>query len=181
MTDRIVLGPEFFQRPAKVVARQLLGKYLVRRDDQGETAAMIHETEAYVGPHDLACHGRVGRTARTEPMFAAGGVWYVYLIYGMYWMLNVVTDGELYPSAVLFRGAQPWTGPGRLTRAMRIDKSLNALPASPTSGLWIEDRGTKIGRGKILATPRIGIDYAGEWKDKPLRFVLQDAAKATKI
>jgi DNA-3-methyladenine glycosylase len=166
------LTPAFYARPAAIVAKELLGKYLVRRIGNDEHALLIRETEAYVGAHDLACHGRFGNTQRTRVMFGPAGHWYVYFIYGMYWMLNIVTGEEGTPEAVLFRGAGEYTGPGKLCREMAIDKELYGAVAAPASGLWIEDRGYRIKRGQIERTPRIGVDYAGEWKDKLLRFVL---------
>ena len=168
-----VLDQAFFARPALTVAKDLIGKYLVRRVNGVETAAVITETEAYIGPHDLACHGSKGRTARTEVMFGPPGCWYVYFIYGIHWMLNVVTDEVGHPAAVLVRGAGDWDGPARLTKALSIDKSLNALPASRASGLWIEDRGFKVPRGRIERAPRIGVDYAGDWASKPYRFLMK--------
>jgi DNA-3-methyladenine glycosylase len=155
------------------VARELLGKYLVRRIGGDVVAAPIIETEAYVGPHDLACHGSKGRTPRTEVMFGPGGHWYVYFIYGIHWMLNAVTDDEGYPAAVLVRGAGAWSGPARLTKALAIDKRLNAQAIAPASGLWIEDRGERPRRGQVRRTPRIGVDYAGAWAAKPYRFVIE--------
>ncbi len=175
-TRGAVLARSFFARPAAIVAKELLGKYLVRRvgaDQSDVRALLITETEAYVGAHDLACHGRFGRTDRTSVMFGPAGLWYVYFIYGMYWMLNVVTGEEGVPEAVLFRSAGEYSGPGKICRGLSIDKLLYGTPAAPQSGLWIEDRGYRIKRGAILRTPRIGVDYAGEWKDKPLRFVLR--------
>jgi DNA-3-methyladenine glycosylase len=167
-----VLEPSFYTRPALSVARELVGKYLVRRIGGRETGVLITETEAYVGPHDLACHASKGRTARTEVMFGPGGCWYVYFIYGIHWMLNVVTDCDDYPSAVLLRGAGPWDGPARLTKALAIDKTFNAQPAAPASALWIEDRGYRVSRGQVRRTPRIGVDYSGQWAAKPYRFVI---------
>jgi DNA-3-methyladenine glycosylase len=105
-------------------------------------------------------------------MFGPAGYWYVYFCYGVHWMLNVVTETEGYPAAVLFRGAGPWDGPAKLTKGMSIDKQLNTLPVMPESRLWIEDRGVRIPRAKIQATPRIGVDYSGEWAAKPFRFVV---------
>ena len=175
INDRTVLPQSFYARPAEIVAKELLGKYLLRRIGVGgddEQALLITETEAYVGAHDLACHGRFGLTQRTRVMFGPAGHWYVYLIYGMYWMLNIVTAEEGSPQAVLFRAAGDCTGPGKLCRELAIDKRLYGAPAEPNSGLWIEDRGYRVKRGAIQRTPRIGVDYAGEWKDKPLRFVL---------
>jgi DNA-3-methyladenine glycosylase len=168
-----ILTADFFKRDTLAVARDLLGKFLVKSDGGGEKAsAVINEVEAYIGPHDLACHGRFGRTSRTEPMFGPAGCWYVYFIYGMYWMLNIVTAEEGYPAAILIRGAGEFTGPGKLTRELQIDKRFNGLPASPPSGLWIEDRGLHIPRRRIERTPRIGVNYAGQWKDKRYRFVV---------
>ncbi|REK15511.1 MAG: DNA-3-methyladenine glycosylase [Planctomycetota bacterium] len=162
----------FFSRPALVVARELIGKHLVRRIDGEDVAALITETEAYVGAHDLACHGSKGRTPRTEVMFGPAGYWYVYFIYGMHWMLNAVTDDEGHPAAVLLRGAGAWNGPAKLTKALSIDKQFNAHPIARDAALWVEDRGHKIARRRIKRTPRIGVDYAGKWAAKPYRFVL---------
>lgn len=164
------LHPSFFARSTLQVAPEVLGKYLVR----GEHAYMITEVEAYVGPHDKACHAYKGRTARTEVMFGPAGQWYVYLIYGMYHMLNIVTDAENYPAAVLIRGVEDISGPGRLTKRLSITREFNGKPALSDSGLWIEDRGVVVPKKHILRTPRIGIDYAEEWKDKPYRFVLRE-------
>jgi DNA-3-methyladenine glycosylase len=168
-----VLGPDFFARSALTVARELLGKFLVRRIDGETRTAIIHETEAYIGPHDLACHASRGRTARTEVMFGPAGYWYVYFIYGIHWMLNVVTSRDGHAAAVLVRGAGPWIGPARLTKALAIDRSLNGEPASPQSGLWVEDRGYRVRRGAIRRTPRIGVDYSGDWAARPYRFVME--------
>ncbi|MGD9719815.1 MAG: DNA-3-methyladenine glycosylase [Pirellulales bacterium] len=163
---------DFFARPALTVAKELIGKTLVRRTGRRQVACLIKETEAYIGPHDLACHGSKGRTPRTEVMFGPAGFWYVYFIYGIHWMLNVVTNDVDHPAAVLIRGAGEWTGPARLTKALAIDKRLNAQPATPAAGLWIEDRGVTIPRGGIQRTPRIGVDYAGPWAARPYRFLL---------
>jgi DNA-3-methyladenine glycosylase len=168
-----ILEQSFFARPSLTVARELIGKFLVRRFEGEILSAMITETEAYIGPHDKACHASRGRTDRTAVMFGPPGFWYVYFIYGMHWMLNVVTDKDEYAAAVLFRAAGDWTGPGRLTRAMTIDRKLNEKPANETSGLWIEDRGINVPRRKIKRTPRIGVAYAGDWAHKPYRFVLE--------
>lgn len=167
-----VLDEAFFGRPALTVACELIGKHLVRRVGRRVVDAVITETEAYVGPHDLACHGSKGRTPRTEVMFGPAGYWYVYFIYGIHWMLNVVTDEVEHPAAVLIRGAGVWDGPAKLTKALAIDKSLNGLAAIERSGLWIEDRGVTIPRARIKRTPRIGVDYAGSWAAKPYRFVV---------
>lgn len=166
------LPHEFFARSALVVARALIGKCLVRALPNGEQRAWpITETEAYIGAHDLACHGRFGETPRTAVMFGPAGVWYVYFIYGMYWMLNVVTNTPGHPAAVLIRAAGPANGPGKLTKQLGITRAENGLPTEPTSKLWISDAGLRVPRKELVATPRIGIDYAGDWRDKLYRFV----------
>lgn len=167
-----VLDKSFFERPVLETAPDLLGKYLVRATPEGEIALPITETEAYDGETDLACHAARGRTARTEVMYGDAGVWYVYLIYGMYDLINIVTGPQNYPSAVLLRGLEGISGPGRLTRALHITRAFNAQPATPTTGLWIEDRGLIVPSVNIVQTPRIGVDYAKEWAEKPWRFVI---------
>ncbi len=166
------LSQEFFARPALVVARALLGKCLVRVLDNGEQRVWpITETEAYTGAHDLACHGRFGETPRTAVMFGPAGQWYVYFIYGMYWMLNVVTNTPGIPAAVLIRAAGPANGPGKLTKQLGITRAENGMPIEPASKLWIADGNLRVPRGQLVRTPRIGVDYAGEWKEKLYRFV----------
>ncbi len=198
---------KLFSSSSRSIARELLGKFLVRRVNSRTKAYMIVETEAYVGPHDKASHSYGGRrTKRNEVMWGPPGHWYVYFTYGMHHMLNLVVGKDGYPAAVLIRGIVPvgnlptpdsqipyanvlknisirksakktpnLIGPGRVTRALKIDKRLNGKPASKASGLWIEDRGKKILPYMVIRTPRIGIGYAEEWKDKPLRFVLKSA------
>ncbi|MEI6862125.1 MAG: DNA-3-methyladenine glycosylase [Verrucomicrobiota bacterium] len=164
---------ELQARNTVVLARWLLGKQLVRADPAGgePRRARITETEAYHGPSDLACHASKGRTQRTEVMFAPGGVWYVYLCYGMHEMLNVVIGPADWPAAVLIRSVEGVTGPGRLTRMLGITRSLNAQPAALTSGLWLEDDGFVVTRRAIEAGPRVGVAYAGPvWSAKPWRF-----------
>ncbi len=170
-----VLDPDsLLSRSTVSHARSLLGKFLVRRQGDGfEEMQMITEVEAYDGPEDLACHASKGRTARTEVMFAPAGVWYVYLCYGMHEMLNLVTGPRDYPAAVLIRGLEKVSGPGRLTKALQITRTLNGAAALPESGLWIADRGITVPRRAVRATPRIGVDYAGPvWAAKPWRFLL---------
>ncbi len=157
------------------LARWLLGKHLVRRFADGRVAArLIVETEAYDGEKDLACHARVGRTGRTEVMYAAGGVWYVYLCYGIHEMLNLVVGPRDWPAAVLIRGIEGAIGPGRVTRSLTINRSVNRTSACDASaGLWIEDRGVRVPRHAVVAAPRVGVDYAGPvWASKPWRFTL---------
>jgi DNA-3-methyladenine glycosylase len=170
-----VLGPAFFEMPADVVARELLGRALVRRIRGKRVALTILETEAYLGPHDLACHAARGRTTRTEVMYGPPGTLYIYFVYGLHWMLNVVTGAEGEPAAVLIRSAGGVSGPARLTRTLRIDGALNGRLAEPGSGLWFE---TGKGSCKAIATPRIGVDYAGpRWSARKLRFLVAVAKR----
>lgn len=172
-----VLPQQYFSRRTVQVARSLIGKYLVRVLDGREIAGRIIEVEAYVGPRDKACHASKGKTQRTEVMFGPGGMAYVYLIYGMYHCLNVVTDREEFPAAVLIRAIEVdgvlIDGPGRLCRALQIDRSLNRIDLTTQESLWFEDRGGRILRRQIAALPRIGVDYAGVWATKPWRFRFQ--------
>ena len=132
---------------------------------------MITEVEAYHGQEDKASHARHGKTERNAPMFGMPGYWYVYMIYGMYYMLNIVTWPGISPSAILIRWVQGFPGPGKLTKNLWIDKHFNGKLADEKTGLWIEDGGIKI--PKIQAAPRIGIDYASdEWKHKHWRFFI---------
>lgn len=140
-------------------------------------AGRIVEVEAYVGPEDRASHASRGRTARTEVMFGPPGMAYVYLIYGMYHCLNVVTEGDGYPAAILVRavqvGGQLIDGPGRLCRWFQIDRSLNKLDLTQGTELWLEERGDRVSRPMVDTFPRIGVDYAGAWAAKPWRFGLR--------
>lgn len=168
----------FKNQKTLAVARNLIGKILVRRIGKKLVKEKITETEAYVGPHDLACHTSRGKTKRNEVMFKEPGTIYVYFTYGMHWMLNIVTEKEGFGAAVLIRSTENFKGPGRLTKALKINKSLNGKKLGKKSGLWIEAptssrlRGTKF---KILRLPRVGISYSGPiWSKKPYRFVLKD-------
>ena len=170
-----VILPSRFLAPDTVeLARWLLGKDLVRRLSTGEVMRhAINETEAYHSEQDLACHASKGRTKRTETLYQSGGIWYVYLCYGIHEMLNLVVGPQDFPSAILIRGAGGLVGPGRLTKALRINRELNGLPAEPTTGLWIEDAGRTILPERVIVTPRIGVDYAGPvWAAKLWRFVV---------
>ncbi len=170
----IVPTPQWHRRATLRHARELLGKYLVR---PGHEPRMITEVEAYDGERDLACHARAGRTRRTAVMYGPGGVWYVYLCYGVHEMLNLVVGPADWPAAVLIRGVEGCHGPGRVTRALGIDRRLNQAPATLQGGLWIEDRGVRVPRRLVQATPRIGVDYAGPiWAKKPWRFTFDPAA-----
>ncbi|MFN7814114.1 MAG: DNA-3-methyladenine glycosylase [Planctomycetia bacterium] len=177
-----VLPAAFFDRPADRVARELLGGVLAVRGADGRIARhVVHETEAYLGGHDLACHGSKGLTARNAVMFGPAGRWYVYLCYGMHWMLNVVTGAPGVPAAVLIRGAGGFVGPGRLTRGLGIDRRFDGRPAGRATGLWFEAAAVAVPRRLVARTPRIGVGYAGEWADAPLRFVVEPERLATLI
>ena len=191
------LEKEFFHRDSEIVAEELLGKILVRNlPGVGLVKSRITETECYKGTLDKASHAYGGRrTNRNEAMYMEGGTIYVYFTYGMYHMLNIVTGEQDYPDAVLIRGLTPVSdadifarkrygknydelssyqkknmlnGPGKLTKALEIDKSLDSQRLGEE--LWIEDDGWS--DFKIERTPRIGIDYAEEWKEAPFRFVM---------
>lgn len=167
----------FFNRPALVVAKDLVGCYLVRRDTYGIARYLITETEAYIGPHDLASHSSKGRTKRTEVMYQQAGTIYVYLIYGMHNMLNIVTDEKEYPAAVLIRAVEDGdtiiNGPGKVAKYLHIDRTLNNKLLGKESNVWIEIPPTRSSR-KIIRTPRIGVAYAEPiWAEKKYRFILQ--------
>jgi DNA-3-methyladenine glycosylase len=193
----VKLTPPFYEQATIEVAKQLLGKYLVREHPEGKTIGRIVETEAYVGPHDLACHASKGRTARTEVMFGPAGHAYVYFIYGFYNMLNLVTEAKDYPAAVLIRAVEPVegvelmkerrknhalrnlaSGPGKLCQAFAVDRLLNGARLSGPV-LYVEDRGEPL--PKFRAAPRIGVNYAGKWKDKPYRYLVRGSGFVSKF
>ena len=169
---RVIAPSEWHGKATVALARALLGKVLVRTYADGtRESRVILETEAYVGTHDLACHASKGCTPRTQVMFGPGGVWYVYLCYGIHEMLNLVTGPAGRPAAILIRGVEGAIGPGRVTKQLGIDRRLNARLAAPTSGLHLEDHGIVAPRKHIIVGPRVGIDYAGPiWAAKPWRF-----------
>ena len=196
-----ILEKKFFNRATLVVAKDLLGKYLVRRHGKKTVKYLITEVEAYDGFKDKASHASRGMTKRNAPMFGEAGHWYVYFTYGMHWMLNIVTGMNDYPAAVLIRGvAAPLlkrgeprpifkigregiNGPGRVTKQLKIDKIFNNKIASPKTSLWIaaptlsERASLKnvflSGKIKIENSPRIGVNYAGPiWSKKKWRFIL---------
>jgi DNA-3-methyladenine glycosylase len=169
------LSQPFFRRPATELAPALIGKILVRHIHRKVFQARIVETEAYLGPQDLASHASKGRTRRTEVIFGPAGRAYVYLIYGLYVMLNVVAGRTGDAEAVLIRAAKPlnnWkvdlSGPGRLTRAFQITRAENGLDLSSDQLYFLDDQ---MYDAQVVSTKRIGIDYAGKWKDAPLRFL----------
>ena len=167
----IRLGLDFFSRDVLKVAPELIGKIVVRCFPVGNIVRYrITETEAYRGEEDLACHASKGRTDRTEVMYDKGGKLYIYLIYGMYWMMNIVAAGKNQPQAALIRGVQGFDGPGKLTCAMGIDKGFYGEDLVKSDRIWITESGIN---PKIITTSRIGIEYSGEWKEKPWRFVIK--------
>ncbi|MBK9307815.1 MAG: DNA-3-methyladenine glycosylase [Nitrospira sp.] len=171
-----ILTRTFFDRPTLTVARSLIGKYVVRENGKGLLLGKIIEVEAYIGTEDKACHASKGRTTRTEVLFGPPGIAYVYLIYGMYDMLNVVTERAELPAAVLIRAIEVEgrliDGPGKLCRELEIDRSLHRLDLTQGQSLWFEDRGSRVPSKQVGTFPRIGVDYAGAWAKKPWRFRL---------
>ena len=209
-TQTIILEPAWFSRPTCVVAADLIGKVLCRQltDSDGKQRILrmrISETEAYIGEGDAACHAHAGtRTARTEIMYNQGGVFYVYLTYGIHHMLNLVSGPAESPEAVLIRAGfftedserlldeqllsadkplsplkeiKQLAGPGKLTKHLQIDRDLYGKPITLASGVWIEDDGCQ---PLISLRPRIGIDYAGEAKDWLLRYIWTDHPSLSK-
>lgn len=173
-----VLNKAFFNRPTLDVARELLGKQLCRRLDSGKILrARICETEAYDGFEDKASHASKGETTRNVVMFGPPGRAYIYLCYGVHWLLNISTREQGYPAAVLIRGVEGVQGPGRLTKHFQINRAFNDQLLTRVGGLWVEDAGDDLEQDSIVCTPRIGIDYAGpEWAAVPWRFVWQSVA-----
>jgi len=168
----------FYDRDTVTVARELLGKWLVHRVSESELVGRIVEVEAYIGPHDLASHSSKGLTERTKIMFGPPGCAYVYLIYGVHYCMNVVTEREGHGSAVLLRAIEPvenilgkTSGPGLLCRAMQIDKRLNGHDL--LSGEFFVAKPDKTEPIKIVKRPRIGVDYAGAWAKRHLRFYIK--------
>jgi DNA-3-methyladenine glycosylase len=162
---------DFYVRDVLEVASQLPGKKMVIRLHDGSFGRfMVTEVEAYRGTEDRACHAYKGRTARTEIMFQEGGRLYIYLIYGMYWMMNIVTGEINNPQAVLIRGIENWPGPGKLTKSLGIDKSFYGEDLVTSERIWFEDPGIDF---SVKSGLRIGIEYAGEyWKSRPWRYFL---------
>lgn len=168
------LPRRFYSRDTVLVARELLGKYLVH----GERVGRIVETEAYLGPHDLAAHSARGRTKRNEAMFGPPGRAYVYMIYGMYFCMNVVTE---HAAAVLIRALEPvanitgkTNGPGLLCRAMNIDRRLNGHDL-------LSDEFYIAGKAAEFRIPRVGVDYAGHWARRHLRFYIAGNPYVSKL
>lgn len=188
-----IIERDFFHRPTLIVARELLGQRLVREIGGRRLSGLIVETEAYIGPHDSASHASRGRTARTEVMFGPPGHTYIYFVYGMHYMLNLVTEPEGFPAAVLIRAVEPaegleimqsrrqgvkskihlTNGPGKLCQALAIDKTLHNWDVSLGQKLWLE-AGDPLSDSLVASGARIGIAYArSEDQRAPWRFWLQ--------
>lgn len=180
----------FYTRPALTVAKEMLGKFLVHRLPGGALfRGKIVETEAYPGPQDRASHAFGGKhTARNQAEWLVGGHVYIYLVYGMYWQLNISTGAADFPECVLIRALEPDTGlrlkveglklangPGKLCRWMKLDKSFYGEDLTKSRRLWIGERGVQVPRSQIVSAPRVGIDYAGSyWAKKPWRFYIKN-------
>lgn len=184
----------FFLRPTLEVAKNLLGKYIIHRIGKCQIVGKIVEAEAYIGPKDKASHGYLGkRTPRNQAEYLIGGHIYIYLVYGMYWQLNISTGSEGKPECVLIRALEPTlkknkrvcllakehknlaNGPGKLCRYLKLNGSHYGLDVTKNKQVWLEDRGDKVKSNQIVATRRIGIDYAGPyWASRRWRFYIKD-------
>ena len=180
------LPREFYARDTLTVARELLGQHLVHAHQGQVQIGRIVETEAYQGPEDLAAHSAKGKTERNAAMFGPPGHAYVYLIYGMWHCVNVVTRETNVPHAVLIRALEPIQqveltthGPGLLCRALHIDRQLNGVDLLGTQ-LWIEAADATATR-HIVSAPRIGVNYAGEWAQRPWRFYVNNSAHVSTL
>lgn len=166
------LGRRYFVKPATELAPDLIGKLLCRRTPEGVQKLRIMETECYYSEEDTACHASKGKTDRTRVLYEKGGTAYVYLCYGMHSLFNVVTGKEGFPEAVLIRGVEGYNGPGKLTKALNIDRSLNEVDMTISKELWIEDDGM---RPAYTAAKRVGIDYATEeYRNILWRYLMDD-------
>jgi DNA-3-methyladenine glycosylase len=189
------LSRKFYVRPARKIARDLLGKFIVRKIGRKKIIGKIVETEAYVGPEDKASHAYCGKiTERNKAEYMTGGHIYIYLVYGMHWQLNISTGSEGDPECVLLRALEPIdigkdssklktqnsklkivpNGPGKLCRYLKLDKSFYGEDVTTSRRIWLVDRNEKIKDSKIVSAARIGIDYAEEWVEKPLRFYIKN-------
>jgi len=168
--NKIKLEYDFFHRDALEVAPDLVGKIIVHSLSDGtEIRARIKETEAYRGEEDKACHASKGRTPRTELLYGESGVIYIYLCYGIHWLMNIITGEKDFPQGVLLRAGENLNGPAKLTKYLKIDKSLNGKNIYGNPEIWLEDDGFK---PDIRTAPRVGIDYAGDyWKNIEWRFI----------
>lgn len=166
------LGRNTLILPATALAPKLLGKLLCRRTDKGILRLRIMETECYFGEEDTACHASKGKTERTKVLYEKGGIAYIYLCYGIHALFNVVSGQEGHPEAVLIRGVAGYNGPGKLTRAMEIDRGLNGEDMVSSDKLWLEDDGYQ---PEYVTAKRVGIDYATEeYREILWRFIAED-------
>ena len=166
------LGEEFFHRDCLEVAPDLVGKVIVSKIGGEEVRVRISETEAYRGAEDTACHAHKGRTPRTEVLYGKSGMVYIYLCYGMHWLMNVITGEEGQPQGVLFRAGVDYNGPAKLTKKLGVTKEQNKTSFTDSDVLWIEDDGFKC---KIRTDKRVGINYATEeYINKQWRFILDN-------
>lgn len=174
------LKRSFFTRPTLMVAKDLLGRTLIRRIDGKKLKGKIVETEAYCGPQDKASHVYGGKkTERNKVVFGKSGLIYIYLCYGIHWQMNITTDREK-PECVLIRALEPLNsdgieanGPGKLTKWLKLDKDFYGEDLVKSKRIWLT-RGEKVDEDEIVSTTRIGIDYAGQWAKKPWRFYIKD-------
>ena len=181
------LSRKFYTQPTLKVAKQMLGKYIIHKIKDKKLIGKIVETEAYIGPKDKAAHSFGGRkTKRNIAEYLVGGHIYIYLVYGMYWQLNISTGKEGKPECVLIRALEPLypksytlnpnitNGPGKLCRWMKVNKNHYGIDVVTSKKIWLEDRGDKIKSNRIVASKRIGIDYAQEWAEKSWRFYIKN-------
>ena len=172
------ISPSLFSLPADQLAPLLIGKLLCRRVSDRILRYRIIETECYMGEEDSACHAHRSKTQRNAPLYFSGGHSYVYLCYGIHHLLNIVSGPKDHPEAVLIRGVEGYSGPGRLTKALQIDRSLNAIDLISSDELWLEEDGVSL---SYTTTPRIGIDYAKPCdRDRLWRFAALDPTKQQK-
>ena len=195
------LPRKFYTQPTLKIAKQMLGKYLVHNpstssgQEPKKLVGKIVETEAYIGPEDKASHAFGNKiTKRNKAEWLIGGHIYIYLVYGMYWQLNISTGKEGRPECVLIRALEPIdeirgkfaqirdlaNGPGKLCRWMGFNKSHYGVDVVTSREVWLEE-GEKVKSSQIIASKRIGIDYAQEWADKPWRFYIKDNKFVSKI
>jgi DNA-3-methyladenine glycosylase len=174
------LPRDFYNRDTQLVAKELLGKFLVHRSGGLELIGKIVEVEAYLGPHDLASHSSRGLTERTRVMFGPPGYVYIYLIYGMYYCLNIVTEEEGHAAAVLIRAIEPiknisqsTRGPGLLCKALGVDKKLNRHDLL-SDDFFIARSAVAEEKFTLVKKPRIGVDYAKHWSKRLLRFYIKN-------
>ncbi len=205
------LGRKFYARDTITVAKEMLGKQIVRKIGNEKIIGRIAEVEVYIGPGDRASHAYKGkRTLRNEAEYFIGGHIYIYLVYGMYWQFNISSSGEGIPECVLIRALEPIAnteicvlgrdylasygmgvdkklknlanGPGKLCRYLKIDKSFYGVDLCASHDIWLEDRGEKINAGDIVSAARVGIDYAGPyWSRRKWRFYLKNNPFVSKI